>query len=83
MSDLETAALDAHSLRILITYLARETPAERISIIGYSAGTRLGIKAPDPLSLMCSEAGTAGNGHTYFRKNPWSSATYLSACSSI
>jgi esterase/lipase superfamily enzyme len=52
MSDLETAALSAHSLRVLVQYLAEETRAERINIIGYSAGTRVVIDALDQLSLM-------------------------------
>jgi esterase/lipase superfamily enzyme len=52
MSDLETAALSAHSLRLLIQFLAEETDAERINIIGYSAGTRVVIDALDQLALM-------------------------------
>lgn len=52
VSDLETAALSAHSLRVLIEYLAEETRAERINIVGYSAGTRVVIDALDQLSLM-------------------------------
>jgi len=60
MSDLETAALSAHSLRILIQYLAQETRAERINIIGYSAGTRVVIDALDQLSLMSAAGQTDG-----------------------
>jgi esterase/lipase superfamily enzyme len=59
MSDLETAALSAHSLRILIEYLAEETRVERINIIGYSAGTRVVIDALDQLSLSYRCAGVA------------------------
>jgi esterase/lipase superfamily enzyme len=60
MSDLETAALSAHSLRILIKFLADETQAERINIIGYSAGTRVVIDALDQISLMYSGTEKAG-----------------------
>jgi esterase/lipase superfamily enzyme len=60
MSDLETAALSAHSLRILIDYLAEETQVERINIIGYSAGTRVVIDALDQLSLMSAAVADAG-----------------------
>jgi len=56
MSDVETAALSAHSLRVLIQYLAEETQAERINILGYSAGTRVVIDALDQLSLMSAAA---------------------------
>ena len=60
MSDLETAALSAHSLRILIEYLAEETQVEHINIIGYSAGTRVVIDALDQLSLMSAAVEDAG-----------------------
>jgi esterase/lipase superfamily enzyme len=56
-SDLETAALSAHRLRVLLTYLAEETQAERINIIGYSAGTRVVIAALHQLSLMNAWSG--------------------------
>ena len=52
MSDLETAALSAHNLRVFIEFLAEETKAERINIIGYSAGTRVVIDALNQLSLI-------------------------------
>jgi esterase/lipase superfamily enzyme len=58
-SDLETAALSAGSLRILIQYLAETTDARRIHIIGYSAGTRVVAQALDQLALMF--AGPDGN----------------------
>lgn len=45
MADLETAALSAFNLRLLLEVLASETPAHRIHIIGYSAGTRLVLDA--------------------------------------
>ena len=51
-SDLETAALSAGNLRILIQYLAENTDARRIHIIGYSAGTRVVAQALDQLALM-------------------------------
>jgi esterase/lipase superfamily enzyme len=60
ISDLETAALSAHSLRILIEYLAEETQVERINIIGYSAGTRVVIDVLDQLSLMSAALEDAG-----------------------
>jgi esterase/lipase superfamily enzyme len=40
-SDLETGELSARNLRKLLTYLAEETQARRIHVLGYSAGTRL------------------------------------------
>jgi esterase/lipase superfamily enzyme len=51
-SDLETAALSSHNLRVLIDYLAEETDAERIHIVGYSAGTRLVINALSQLTFI-------------------------------
>jgi esterase/lipase superfamily enzyme len=44
-SDLETAALSSRNLSILLKYLAEETEAENIHIVGYSAGTRVVINA--------------------------------------
>lgn len=52
VSDLETAALSSHNLRIFIEYLAQETDAENIHIIGYSAGTRVVLKALSQLALI-------------------------------
>lgn len=51
-SDIETAEMASHNLRILIEYLAAETGAERLHIIGYSAGTRVVTKALHQLALM-------------------------------
>lgn len=51
-SDLETASFGAHSLRLLIEYLSEETDAERIHIVGYSAGTRVVLEALFQLALM-------------------------------
>jgi len=55
LSDIETAALSAFNLRLLINYLAEETDAERINIIGYSAGTRVVIDALGQLALIHAE----------------------------
>ena len=41
LKDIETARLSAQSLRTLIEFIARETSARRIHVVGYSAGTRL------------------------------------------
>jgi esterase/lipase superfamily enzyme len=51
-SDVETAALSAGNLRILIQYLAEKTDAHRIHIIGYSAGTRVVAQSLAQLALM-------------------------------
>ena len=40
-ADLETTVLSAYNLRNLLEFLAEETDAERIHILGYSAGTRV------------------------------------------
>lgn len=61
-SDLETASLSAGNLRILLAYLADNTTARRIHIIGYSAGTRLVVQALHQLSLM--HAGCTPGGKT-------------------
>jgi esterase/lipase superfamily enzyme len=50
-SDLETAAVTSHNLRIFLEYLAEETDAERINIVGYSAGTRVVISALAQMAL--------------------------------
>jgi esterase/lipase superfamily enzyme len=52
MSDIETARLSAHYLRLFIGYLSEQTDAERIHILGYSAGTRLVI---DALSMLAAD----------------------------
>ena len=53
-SDLETASLSSQNLRVLLEYLAEETDAERINIIGYSAGTRVVISALAQMALLHS-----------------------------
>ena len=57
-SDLETAALSAGNLRLLIQYLAEQTDVERIHLIGYSVGTRLVTEALHQLASM--HAGASG-----------------------
>ena len=51
-SDVETATYSARNFQIFLEYLAENTDAEQIHIIGYSAGTRLVLKTLDKLSLM-------------------------------
>lgn len=53
-SDVETTALSAHYLRQFITFLRDQTDAERIHVLGYSAGTRLVIEA---VSMLAIEGG--------------------------
>jgi pimeloyl-ACP methyl ester carboxylesterase len=57
-SDLETTQLTARNLRLFLNFLARETKADRIHVIGFSAGTRVVLGAlnqlsarPDPATL--------------------------------
>jgi esterase/lipase superfamily enzyme len=52
VSDAETAALSSHFLQIFLQYLAEETDAENIHIVGYSAGTRLVISALAKLAMV-------------------------------
>ncbi len=49
--DIETATLSGHNLRLFINFLAQETDAEKIHIIGFSAGTRAVITALHQISL--------------------------------
>lgn len=51
-SDLETAAFSSYYLRLLLEFVAEKTQAEQVHIVGYSAGTRVVIKALEQLSLM-------------------------------
>ena len=51
-SDVETTSLSAHYLRLFIAYLSERTDAERIHVLGYSAGTRVVI---DALSMLAME----------------------------
>ncbi len=54
-SDLETATLSSSNLREFLIYLAKETSAERIHILGYSAGTRVVAEALWQLALQYGE----------------------------
>lgn len=51
-SDAETTTTTAAQLRILLEYLAEETNAKRIHIIGYSQGTRLVTQTLYDMALM-------------------------------
>jgi esterase/lipase superfamily enzyme len=55
-SDTETAVTRARNLRLFLTYLAEKTQVERIHIIGYSAGTRLVVRALEQLALLNADA---------------------------
>jgi esterase/lipase superfamily enzyme len=55
LRDIDTAAGSARHLRIFLQYLAEETDAERIHLIGYSMGTRLVTRAIGQLALMYHE----------------------------
>ena len=50
-SDLDDAENSARGLRMLIIYLAEQTRAQRIHVIGYSAGTRLVARALADLGM--------------------------------
>jgi esterase/lipase superfamily enzyme len=58
-SDVETAALSAHFLKELIQFLRERTSAERVHILGYSAGTRLVL---DALSMLALTGESRGSG---------------------
>lgn len=51
LRDTDAATGYARNFRVFLTYLARETQAERIHIIGYSAGTRLVTEALFQIAL--------------------------------
>ena len=51
-SDLETTRYTARDFRVFLEYLAANTDAERIHIIGYSAGTRVVIDALWQLAMQ-------------------------------
>lgn len=53
--DSETTIASARHLRVLLEYLAEETDAERIHILGYSQGTRLVAETLYNLALMHHE----------------------------
>jgi esterase/lipase superfamily enzyme len=52
MKDTETAEGFARNLRLLLEFLAEETDAERIHVLGYSAGTRLVARAYEQIALQ-------------------------------
>jgi esterase/lipase superfamily enzyme len=54
VADVETASYSAHNLRKLIAYIAANTEAEKIHIVGYSAGTRVVVNAIAQLALQRS-----------------------------
>jgi esterase/lipase superfamily enzyme len=54
VADLETASYSAHNLRKLIEYISANTNAEKIHVIGYSAGTRVVVDAIAQLALQRS-----------------------------
>ena len=54
--DTETAVARARNFRLFLTYLAEKTQVERIHIIGYSAGTRLVLRALEQLALLNTDA---------------------------
>lgn len=58
-SDLETAHCSGRNLRTLLYYLARETKAERIHIVSYSAGTRVVFTALAQLALLHKDSDKA------------------------
>jgi esterase/lipase superfamily enzyme len=52
LSDLEAAVIIARKLRLFFTYLAAETEVERIHIVGFSAGSRLVVRALSQMALL-------------------------------
>ncbi len=51
MSDVESAQYSSHNLRKFIEFLAENTEAENIHVLGYSAGTRVVVNALQQLAL--------------------------------
>ena len=52
LKDIETARVAAWGLRRFLEFLARETSAERIHVVGYSAGTRVVLTTLYELALI-------------------------------
>jgi esterase/lipase superfamily enzyme len=52
LSDLEAAIIMARKLRLFLTYLAEETQVEKIHIVGFSAGSRLVVRALSQMALL-------------------------------
>jgi len=59
MKDIETARVSAWALRKLVTFLARESSARRIHIVGYSAGTRVVLTTLYELALLYQNSSEA------------------------
>ena len=59
MKDIETARVSAWALRKLGTFLARESSARRIHIVGYSAGTRVVLTTLYELALLYQNSSEA------------------------
>lgn len=59
MKDIETARVSAWGLRHLLEFLARETSAQHIHIVGYSAGTRVVLTTLHELALLQQCTGDA------------------------
>lgn len=57
--DVETTQYCIRNFRLLLEYLARSTSAEKIHIIGHSAGTRIVCAALNELRLIHSQEGEA------------------------
>jgi esterase/lipase superfamily enzyme len=55
LRDIETAVGYARNFRIFLEYLAEETNAENIHVLGYSAGTQLVARTLEQLALMNHE----------------------------
>jgi esterase/lipase superfamily enzyme len=55
LRDIETAVGFARNLRIFLEFLAEETDAERIHVLGYSAGTQLVARTLEQMALMNHE----------------------------
>jgi len=58
--DVETAAATVRNLRTLVEFLSEETEAERINLIGFSAGSRLVFEATKQIALMNKASGDNG-----------------------
>lgn len=57
VSDIDTAEVSAVLFRRLLDYLHRSTDAQRIHIVGYSAGTRLVARAMADIALQAGAGG--------------------------
>ena len=81
-SDVETTALSAHYLRQFINYLRQHTDAERIHVLGYSAGTRLVIEAVSMLAMAGgAEARNSGLGEIILVGSDYDTGLFAAALS--